>query len=278
MATLLIATTSGGVVERIDLDPQRAYSLGRSLRCEIPLAPKSISRRHAVLFPHATGWWVADAGSSRGLSTATGPTRFAQLTLDGWISLGPLVLWLVPGRQGAKAPTVGLNHLGDEAAVATPAGPSLALANGSDEDDAGDGSERSDGGTTSHPTLFEWQTADGQSRFLDLSQLPFATIGSDVACTLRGSCDALAPLHAVLIREPHHWAVVAAQGMIDAEGSRFRRKRLEPGAFVALGGMRMRTVAVERMVALPAAECDAHATPQRPAADSSAFRRSESAA
>jgi hypothetical protein len=279
VATLLIATTSGSVVERIDLDPARAYSIGRSHRCDIPLTPRSVSRRHAVLFPHAAGWWVADAGSCRGLATSAGPTRFAQLTTDRWVALGPLVLWLLPTRSRPTAARLSAPLALAGAEEGRSAAPQDDL-----HDDEPDACDASGEHRAQLPHLFQFESSRtapngaASARFIDLSALPFATVGSDIACTIRLQGEAIAPLHAVLVREPSHWALVAAQGIITAEGARFRRKRLESAAFVGLGDWRLRAVEVERPVVMPAVEGDEGAREGQRNADSSAFLRSDSAA
>jgi predicted component of type VI protein secretion system len=44
----------------------RQLTLGRSRRCDLPIADRTVSRRHAVLQPVDGGWWLRDVGSQNG--------------------------------------------------------------------------------------------------------------------------------------------------------------------------------------------------------------------
>lgn len=232
MPTLLIATAEGRVARRIPLDPNRAYSIGRSPRCDIALLPGSISRRHAVLFPHAGGWWTSDVGSNHGLRTPSGTTRFAPLTTESWVTIGPLVLWLLPTNEPASADE-GRDH--DQPVEY---GPDDTLDLEAINPPAGEPSQ-----------LLEIGVREGRgTRRIDLSGVQHATIGSDLACAIRlPSRPTLAPLHAVLVREPHAWALIAAQGAITFGEQRFLRKRLEPGCMVNLSTFRLRMLTTETL-------------------------------
>ncbi len=238
MPTLLIATAEGRVARRIPLDPNRAYSIGRSPRCDIALLPGSISRRHAVLFPHAGGWWTSDVGSNHGLRTPAGTTRFAPLTTESWVTIGPLVLWLLPTDEPASRGE-GLNH--DQPVEY---GPDDTVDLEAINPPAGEPSQ-----------LLEIGIREGRgTRRIDLSGVQHATIGSDLACAIRlPARPTLAPLHAVLVREPHAWALIAAQGAILSGEQRFLRKRLEPGRLVNLSSFRLRMLTSETLVAASAA-------------------------
>ncbi len=233
MATLLIATADGGVLRRVPLDPSRAYSLGRSERCDIPLEPASISRRHALLFRHAGIWCVADSGSARGLHTEEGSTRFAALTPERWVGVGPLVLWLL--ASNVTPARVEIDHSNEtlNGAVTTK------------QDDSDCDESIVDGDTAGRLIAIE-TTAGHLVRLLDCELVDHATIGSDRSCTVPLSPttelpDALAPLHAVLYREPSGWAVIAAVGVVTASGARYLRKRVDGETPVELGGYRVRT-------------------------------------
>lgn len=237
MATLLVATANGGVIQRLPLDPTRGYWLGRSPRCDIPLEPGSISRRHAVLFPHAGTWWVADAGSTRGLRVESGPTRFAPLSTEQWVAIGPLVLWLLPTGTPAARPKRDDSRSDGrvDPYASDPCDESIEVESGQAEE--------------SEPSqLLAIATADPlATRHIDLSAVQCATVGTDVACSIRLQQPEIAPLHAVLIREPRRWAIVAAQGAISTGSERFLRKRLDPGSRVRVGSCELQVVVPERL-------------------------------
>lgn len=233
MATLLIATPDGGVVRRVPLDPRRAYSIGRSPRCTIPLAQRSVSRRHALLFRHGGTWWVADCGSSRGLRVEEGPTRFAPLTLERWVGIGPLVCWLL---ASAERPDT-------SALVDDPEDLS-----GLDLNDSVETEALPDGHSTSvgeEPTdyLLLQPAGGGPVKLVHVAGVDHVTIGSDPGCAVRlAASEHTAPLHAVAFREPRCWVVVAAGGGVSVDGQRYLRKRIEQSSVIDLGGYALRAV------------------------------------
>lgn len=250
MPTLLIATPEGGVVRRVPLDPAHAYWLGRSPRCDVALEPRSISRRHALLFPHGGSWWVADAGSTRGLRTAEGPTRFAPLTVERWISIGPLALWLLPttdrSRSEPDPPAFGMAPAPDDPL------------NDSIDAEALSPSEAEPSHLLALESTALPDAGRAAGRLIDLADVQHATVGSDVACAIRVEGSEIAPLHAVVVREPRGWSIVGAQGAITSAHERYLRKRLEAGVVVQLGasvgGCAVRIVEPERLK--PAAQAD----------------------
>lgn len=61
----IVATKTRIVVSEVALAPSRVF-VGRGPECDIMLAPKSISRRHAVLEVRGGAWHVVDLGSTNG--------------------------------------------------------------------------------------------------------------------------------------------------------------------------------------------------------------------
>ncbi|MBL9120190.1 MAG: FHA domain-containing protein [Phycisphaerae bacterium] len=235
MATLLIATPDGSVVRRIPLDPQRAYALGRSPRCTIPLEPRSISRRHALLFRQGGTWWVADSGSSRGLRTEDGVTRFTPLTIERWVGIGPLVCWLL-----ASTVTSTKEGLDDASDLVTE--PAFDLGDSVDLEAETEGVHEE-----SSDYLLLDPIAGGPAKLVHLDGVDHATIGSDPACAIRlPASDLVLPLHAVVFREPKSWALIGAGGPLMSEGQRFLRKRLGQRHSIELGGYRVRSAELER--------------------------------
>ncbi|MDZ4754261.1 MAG: FHA domain-containing protein [Phycisphaerae bacterium] len=255
MSTLLLATESGDVVHRQPIDPKWAYSVGRSTRCDIVLQPGSISRRHALLFHHAGVWWVADTGSNSGLATEDGITRCAPLTPERWVRMGPVVAWLLeagaPAKQKSSSERPAAGGTSELDALTHLAGSSAGEGGG----DGGEG-VAGDSGTGSPNEFFVIQSADGGLvRLLDGTGAEHATIGTDPACTIHlpqeaadtpgASESPLAPLHAVLYREPSSWVLIAAHGAVTTNGKRFLRSRVSTTVAIELGGYRLRSILPE---------------------------------
>jgi hypothetical protein len=251
--TLLLATSEGAVVHRQVIDAAWAYSIGRSHRCDIPLEPASISRRHAVLFHHAGSWWVADTGSQRGLATEDGPCRFAPLTEERWVGLGPLVAWIVPTSNREAA--ADLREL--------PRSRRIDFSGADAGGDSSAGEEAIDPASPqpTAPLVLIEDAAGRLLRLLDPNGIDHATIGSDATCDIkletpadaRDAASAVAPLHAILYREPRAWVLVAAQGVLSRGGERYLRMRLDSSTSAVLGAYRVRLLAAERLA--PEAPC-----------------------
>lgn len=229
---LLIARIDGRLERRVVLDPTRAYSIGRSNRCDIPLKPRSISRRHALLVSLADRWLVLDTGSRRGLMSPEGPTRRADLSTVGWVSLGPLTLVLLD-QTASGDPSVALDSADEtlpDPSIDAPVGRLLPRH------------------LVEPVLLLEQLGATGDApRVIDLNETDHATIGSDAAVEIRLPAEAgIAPLHAVLYREPRSWVVIDAGGGVLSDGRRWIRRRLEPGVEAVVGGYRLRAVQAER--------------------------------
>lgn len=234
-------------MHRIPLDPRMAYSLGRSNRCSIPLEPRSVSRRHGLLFRHDGSWWLADCGSTRGLRVEAGPTRFAPLTPERWIGIGPLVCWLIPS-------TVNVGELGSQANGQTGGGGVATdpLA-GFDVEDSVDlsGEHAALNETPGDHLLLEpvdpARRAIEPPRLIHLEGVDHVTVGSGPGCAIRlASGGGVRPLHMVVYREPRTWVAIAADGTLLAEGQRFLRKRLEAATAIEFGGYSARLVSLER--------------------------------
>jgi pSer/pThr/pTyr-binding forkhead associated (FHA) protein len=230
----LISRTDGELVRRLRLDPTRAYSIGRSNRCDIVLAPTSVSRRHALLVPFSGRWLLFDTGSRRGLWSPAGAVRQADLLSAGWVCVGPLSLTVVRA-DAPGAPPPGAWDGGD---------PSAATLTDADEEDSPSAGELL---AVERPT----GVADRRAleRLVDLSSIRHATVGSDLDCDIRlAEADGVAPLHAVLFREPKAWVVVDGGAGIRCEGRSWIRKRLDATTAVELGGIALRVLRPERLL------------------------------
>ena len=67
-----------GAARRYVFDQQAV--VGRDLDCDIPLASRSVSRRHALVEKTPNGWVVRDLGSANG--TSVGGARVQEAPLD----------------------------------------------------------------------------------------------------------------------------------------------------------------------------------------------------
>lgn len=246
---LLISRTDGELVQRLPLDPTRAYSIGRSNRCDIVLAPTSVSRRHAILVPFAGRWLLFDTGSRRGLWSPAGSVRQADLLSAGWVCVGPLALTLV--RADAPDP---------QPAAAWDAGdPSAATILDGEEEETPNAGELL---VIERPTGIAGRRS--LERLVDLSTLRHATVGSDLDCDLRlAEADGVAPLHAVLFREPKAWVIVDGGAGIRCDGRSWIRKRLDATAAVELGGLALRVLRPERLEGPTAGASDARILSER---------------
>ena len=93
MPRIIISKVDGLTLLDVELDPNRAYSLGRSSAAAIRLDAPSISRLHAVLIPKAGRWVISDLGSRRGLRCGQGRVDARQLDHGDWVALGSAYLW-----------------------------------------------------------------------------------------------------------------------------------------------------------------------------------------
>ena len=67
----------------LDLEAGEAVVVGRSIRCEVPIAASRASRRHCRLVPHGEGHAVEDLGSTNGTTVNGAPFPAAQPLTDG---------------------------------------------------------------------------------------------------------------------------------------------------------------------------------------------------
>ena len=265
MHALLIARDDGQVIQRIELDPKRAYSIGRSPRCDIALKPGSISRRHALLVPHAGHWLLLDTGSRRGLRTADGDVRRAELADSGWVALGRLVLCLdsIPGGEAEDSGVRRLNFHDAFGGRINLESEELAGETIADVEFEPGAPATGPLGNIAHrwkkatppagPTAIEApadapllvvERADGTVHGLfHFGTCQHATVGYDPACHVVLPCHpGVAPLHLVFYREPRTWVAVDAGGGMHANGRRYVRKRLGPNDVLETGPFRFRIV------------------------------------
>ena len=96
--------------------------IGRAEECEVVLADRSVSRRHARVAPEADGWWIEDLGSRGGTWVNGRPiSRPTRLAPGDRVGVGQSVLAVVDAghaRQSAAsgplAPGTSLFRRADE--------------------------------------------------------------------------------------------------------------------------------------------------------------------
>lgn len=104
MSTLTIAKEDGLVLLRITLDPERAYTIGRSRSADIRLDAPSISRLHAVLIHRPDGWSICDLDSRRGTWDEQGRIDTRRLEDGAWTAVGSAFLWFDAEHGNEAAP------------------------------------------------------------------------------------------------------------------------------------------------------------------------------
>ncbi|MFO0828375.1 MAG: FHA domain-containing protein [Phycisphaerales bacterium] len=235
---LLICSHDGTLRRRVVLDARKAYAIGRSPRCEITLPSGSISRRHALAFCHAGVWRLLDTGSRHGIDYHGAFVRRCELALGELVGVGHARIGLEDPRKPARR-TAGNGH------TSSGGGRSADIWNARTAAMAAiDDRESPVRGTDIAATEFLLvRSARGDSRLFDLSAVDHATIGYDPLCRIQLECvPGLAPLHAVLFREPRAWTVVDAGGGVTSIDERFLRRRLAGDITVDLGTYRLQMI------------------------------------
>ncbi|HEY7314776.1 MAG TPA: protein kinase [Gemmataceae bacterium] len=89
--TLCLTWKQGGKSKTRKFHPDRTVIVGNAAPCELPLAFKGISRRHALLLSQTNGqWWVYDLHSSLGTWHNGTSIRAARLQRGDELRFGPL--------------------------------------------------------------------------------------------------------------------------------------------------------------------------------------------
>lgn len=243
MPDVLISNVDGETLAEMPLQSTCALTIGRSEGNDVVVNTDSISRRHVLLFDHDGRWFAADLGSKTGLSDPSGSTRFHEFTSDeAWVRMGPAFLWVVGSKPPPKperpslhadAPTSPV-HLAREFTrpiQELPKSVELPL-----------------------PCHLVFQEDNGPAmRMLDLTHVGRLTIGRGRTCDLVIDDPAVSRLHCVIYREAHRFFIADAgssQGL-RADGSRWLRKRLEPGTLLQFGRITARVLSEESPVDIP---------------------------
>src|ERR1039457_7690997 len=93
-----------GVARRYVFEQQAV--VGRDLDCDIPLASRSVSRRHALVEKTPNGWVVRDLGSANGTRVNGARVTEAPLVAGAAVMFGEVeALFTVDAREprGARA-------------------------------------------------------------------------------------------------------------------------------------------------------------------------------
>lgn len=271
---LVEACTKNGAVRRtFRLDPSRAYSIGRSPRCEICLPFGSVSRRHAALFCHAGVWRVLDCGSRRGVEVEGMDVHQTTLRPDRPVRIGPLWLRLRVGGAGPSRRTgtngvrgfrqhgwIGITrdarmsdgaaHTGHDPLNAKtldmPAMNSVDRDDGVDGDSGGSQSGRVGARHSAGAAeVLVVESGDCVLGIFDLCLVDHVSLGTDPHCRIQLPLrPGVLPLHALLLRESRLWSAIDAGGGLVSEGNRYLRRRLRAGVGVELGTLRIRVAGV----------------------------------
>jgi predicted component of type VI protein secretion system len=74
--------------------------VGRAEDCDVVLADRAVSRRHARIVRHGDDWWLEDLGSRAGTFLNGRPIeRSARLAADDRIGIGEVVITVRPRRR-----------------------------------------------------------------------------------------------------------------------------------------------------------------------------------
>ena len=246
MPDLLISNADGETIAERPLHPNVALTIGRSEGNDLIIPIDSVSRRHVLIFDHGDQWFASDLGSRHGLEDASGSLRFHAFTADkAWVRMGPAYLWVVGVPAPAPSVPPSLIATVSPCAVHLPgdfAQPDSALPPAS---------------TTPQPCFLAFSN-DGASasRLVDLTLVHRLIIGRDPSCDLVINDADVSHMHAVIYREGRRFFIAdagASKGL-RADGSRWLRKRLEPGTLLQFGSVNARVLLPESPVASPTAE------------------------
>ena len=180
-----------------ELDPARAYTIGRHPSNDVQIDHPSVSRMHALLFHHDGQWMIADLDSTKGLSCKGDRFRSATLSDEMCVTMGPARLWFAEGPEHSSEPPRGLaNHI-DILQIETV-------------------SPRGTGGTQS----------------FCLAGFRNVSIGSDSECDIRLENPDVSPLHAIAFRRNDQWFVTSTdeRRLESTDG-----ENPAPGTFIELG-------------------------------------------
>ncbi|MHC5001814.1 MAG: FHA domain-containing protein [Planctomycetota bacterium] len=220
MTELLVAKHDGQVAVRVPLDERRKLTIGRSHRCDLHLAARSISRRHALLFRHESEWHLVDTGSRTGIHRELERVAHVTLEEDRWVRIGPAYLWLRQNGTGATAP------------IRPAAWPSLPPA------DLGLEGELDGAPPPTGPRIVYADAAGSSLERFDLEGLDLVTVGRSPRCDLALNDQQVSRLHCVLYTEHRGWCVTDAGSDTGTrvEGRVTRRRVLVPERLIRIGG------------------------------------------
>lgn len=104
---LTLVPLSGPPIERLIIDPARPVVLGRSSRCDVPLAHPQVSRQHASISFSKQNWLVRDLSSRHGAWLNGGrltPEQPTPLRRGDVLQLGPWAFRVDADTPGDDAP------------------------------------------------------------------------------------------------------------------------------------------------------------------------------
>jgi len=184
MPSVLIAKEDGIVLLDFELQPGRTYTIGRLKSSDICLDAKSVSRAHAILYNRGDRWLMTDLGSTKGLRSETGVVRDLELVHEGWVAIGPAIMWFFDERSESRSETDG-DH---EAAASERSSPE------------GEAPVR----TQEVLDIVHAGTGHRTGVLLGTRSI---LLGTDPDCTITLEGPEIAPVHAIVFRKGSHWSV-----------------------------------------------------------------------
>ena len=240
MPDLILSNSEGDTIAEIPINQQGLVTVGRSEGNDLVIPSDLASRRHAIVFEHEQRWFTADLGSKSGLCNAAGGTRYHEFTTtEDWVRLGPAYLWLhgAPAAQPPGRPK--LNVDADPGRIHLPAEFDKSLAEHPRIADA------------PMPFFLVFQEEHAApSRMVDLTHVQRLTLGRGRTCDIVLEDQGVSRLHSIIYREGRHFFIAdtgSSRGL-RADGSRWLRKRLNPGTLLQFGNITARVMSPESPV------------------------------
>lgn len=240
MPDLILSNSNGDTLAEIRIGQQGLVTVGRSEGNDLVIPSDLASRRHAIVFEHEQRWFTADLGSKSGLCNVAGGTRFHEFTTaEDWVRLGPAYLWLhgAPAAEPPDRPK--LNVDATPGPIHLPAEFNKSLA------------QQPEIANEPMPLFLVFQVEGAPpTRMLDLTHVQRLTLGRGRTCDIVLDDQGVSRLHCIIYREGRHFCIADAGSShgLRADGSRWLRKRLNPGTLLQFGDITARVMSPESPV------------------------------